>query len=721
MFEVATDQYATIPCVRPRGRLDTVQSASFDQAVRDIATGQRSLVIDFSECSYLSSSGIRVLLRTSRELGLRGGKLAISGFSEDLLLVFQTAGLDKVFNLFGTLTEALAFLEEQELTHSSIVNIYEEELPWKTELLKSTPDTGLQQWEEPVLTDCGSLAIATGYGAFGETLLRDDAREGLFFTLYNCTGLVPDDRDYAPDFRISGDTSQATVFVDRALSVRESPMVKVSVDGGMKIRVADIFQKTSRLSCKGDCFLCAAVCIVRDPERPALSVYFSRDSRHWEGGTFLLQRVTGMQPGENFEQYCRSLLTWDNVEGVMQADVEEMIGNPECWLFYSKGIAEAAGYIPTVTFTGEKLQEAYYSYFTRSLYRDSEKVEIKRLHGGYSASTFYVRSFDDRGRVLRPTVLKIGARPLISREAERCRKYAMPYIFNNSAMVLGTAFHCQMGALRYNFVGIGGEDTELKWLTWYFHNMDVDSLKPLLDKIFLKILKPWYGQPVREKIYPYEDHDPTKTFFPDIFEKAESVLGIDSRVTSFRIDGRPEDFLNPYKFLKEAYPKRRQESLDYFTCVCHGDLNMQNILLDHEMNVYLIDFSETRPRSVVSDFARLEAIFMIESYPMEDERDFLEVLDFLTGFYRNTSSLSGRPDREWTGKLSGIMHRNTSLALKMREYARYAAGEENTFIPYALALLEWVLPIVCYSSATVWQKRLSACVASLLCESLKIE
>jgi len=35
-------------------------------------------------------------------------------------------------------------------------------------------------------------------------------------------------------------------------------------------------------------------------------------------------------------------------------------------------------------------------------------------------------------------------------------------------------------------------------------------------------------------------------------------------------------------------------------------------LLDGEMNVYLIDFSETRPRSVVSDFARLEAIFMIE-------------------------------------------------------------------------------------------------------------
>ncbi len=720
MFEVTRHQYSSVHCIRPCGRLDTVHSASFHQAVRDMTAGLHFLVVDFSECSYLSSSGIRVLLSTSRELGLQGGKLAVAGFSDELFRVFQMAGLESVFNLFHEVSEAVAFIEEQQNALSSDVKVYEEKIPWKTELLKTSPDSVLQQWEEPVLTDYGSLAIATGCGAFGETLLRSDAPGGLFFTLYHCTGLIPDDQNFAPDFRIAGDPLQATVFVDRAMSVREFPMVKISIEDGQKIKISDIFQHTTHLSCGEDCFLCAAVCLTRDTDRPTLSVYLSRDSQTWQGGTFLLQRITDMRPDETFQQYCRSLLTWDNVEGVTAGDISAMLMDPVCWLFYSRGISEAAGYIPKVVCTGETLQEKYYAYLTRSLYRDSEKVEIKRLHGGYSASTFYVKSFDDRGRVLRPTVLKIGARPLISREAERCRIYAMPYILNNSAMVLGTAFHCQMGALRYNFVGIGGEDTELKWLTWYFRNMDVGSLKPLFDKIFLKILKPWYGQPVRERIYPYKDHDPTKTFFPDLIDKAESILGIDARNVSFRIDGRTEDFLNPYRFLKEEYPKRRQESFDYYTCVCHGDLNMQNILLDDKMNVYLIDFSETRPRSVVSDFARLEAIFMIESYPMETERDFLDVLDYLIEFYRNTLSLERKPDREWTGKLPEIMHRNISLTIKMREYAAYAARKEKSFIPYAMALLEWVLPIVCYSGATLWQKRLSACVASFLCESLKI-
>lgn len=307
---------------------------------------------------------------------------------------------------------------------------------------------------------------------------------------------------------------------------------------------------------------------------------------------------------------------------------------------------------------------------------------------------------------------------MIQREAERCKQYAMPYILNNSAIVLGTSYYCSRGALRYNFVGIGGEGSELRWLTHYFHNWPVRDLEPLFDKIFLNILKPWYGQAIDEVIYPYADHDPTKTFFPHVFRQAEEELRIPLQDRYFTIGGTGKNYLNPYRFLKEEYPKRREQGMAYYTSICHGDLNMQNILLDNDMNVYLIDFSETRPRSVVSDFARLEAIFLTESFPMENEEDFQQVLEFLTDFYKKPVFLDKKIQTSWSGRLPGLMHRNMALTLKMREYALVAAKGNKTFTPYALALLEWILPIVCYSSATVWQKRLSACVASLLCQSL---
>jgi len=50
---------------------------------------------------------------------------------------------------------------------------------------------------------------------------------------------------------------------------------------------------------------------------------------------------------------------------------------------------------------------------------------------------------------------------------------------NNSAMVLGTAFLCDTGVSVYNFVGIGGEQTQLKWLTHYFNTWPAEELEPL--------------------------------------------------------------------------------------------------------------------------------------------------------------------------------------------------------------------------------------------------
>nr|HPR31791.1 phosphotransferase [Prolixibacteraceae bacterium] len=327
-------------------------------------------------------------------------------------------------------------------------------------------------------------------------------------------------------------------------------------------------------------------------------------------------------------------------------------------------------------------------------------------------------SYDPEGRKLRPTVLKIAPRDMIEREAERCRNYALPYIFNNSAMVLGAHFFAHTGALRYNFVGIGGEQTQLKWLTHLFESWPVEKLEPVFDKIFKEILKPWYGQSIEDKIALFHDHDPTRTFFPMIEETAENLFSISSDKPELEIKETGEKLLNPFWFLKYEYKRMHHWKFDYFTSVCHGDLNMQNILLDQDLNVHLIDFSETRPRSVVSDFARMEAIFMIEYARVDDPEELKSMMEFAARFY-TSSKLDDLPVNSYTGKYPSEMQRNTALIRKMRQYALESARGNSTLLPYYLALLEWVLPIVCYRSATTAQKRFSIVIAGLLCQKAK--
>jgi serine/threonine protein kinase len=285
--------------------------------------------------------------------------------------------------------------------------------------------------------------------------------------------------------------------------------------------------------------------------------------------------------------------------------------------------------------------------------------------------------------------------------------------------VLGAEFHGDTGALRYNFVGIGGESSQLKWLTDYYHKSDLAFLEPLFDKIFLHILKPWYGQPVSKTIYPFRDHNPTVTFFPHIYKTVGDLFSISADERYLTLPESDTPILNPYWFLKHEYNNRRDWSISYFTSICHGDLNMQNILLDENMNVYLIDFSETKPRSVISDFARLEAIFLIDNAPVENKTDMADYLHFISNFY-SCKLLSEIPEISYSGKHSDKVLKNAALTVKMREYAFTSARGNADLVPYYIALLEWVLPVVCYYSMPELQKRVSLVVSSILCEKILV-
>ena len=284
-------------------------------------------------------------------------------------------------------------------------------------------------------------------------------------------------------------------------------------------------------------------------------------------------------------------------------------------------------------------------------------------------------------------------------------------------MVLGTEFFGNSGALRYNFVGIGGEQTRLRWLTHYFHNWTTEQLEPLFDKIFLQILHPWYGQPIHEVIYPFRDHDPRLTFFPQLCETASDQLSVSPDEKFFKVEQKGQQLVNPYWFLKHEFARRNETTINYYTSICHGDLNMQNILLDEDMNVYLIDFSETKPRSVISDFARLEAIFMVDNAPLDDEKETEAYLKFICSFY-DTVRLDQKPVTSYMGDHSERVSKNVALTYKMREYAFKSVGQNTDPVPYCMALLEWIMPVVCYSSATFEHKRLSMIVSGLICKAI---
>jgi len=741
MFEITLHTEQSILCIAPEGRLDTVNCTQFELAVRPHAEKESYLIFDLSKCNYLSSSGIRVILSAAKKLKSKGGALSIAGITPEVYQVLEMAGLHRIFLFSADCKAAAEEINRNKQKESNCIEWVDGEFRFQFTAADNKSEPALI-WNNQGIAGYNELGFSVGTGVTAEAWKERVKTNDVFITTGNCAGFISGNG--SSDFRIPFNPSQAGVLVNQALSFGPNPdgfvrlVQPASITTG---QLADSIYKL-RLRIKNNqpevlamvsadfnsTLPSVTVCILLDDlligklnqrgiDKLPVSTPLTGNGLSLWGAKFELEALKNPSENPSLTTFLQEALTLENILDVKPIDPSAELFNPLTWLFVANRFESALTRRIMLDVPEEGFSEPYKAFLARRLYADSVRVSIKALHGGYSAQTFQVNSFDKEGRKLRPTVLKIANRAMITREAERCQKYSLPYILNNSAMVLGTEFFGDFGALCYNFVGIGGEQTQLKWLTNYYDEWPVEKLEPIFDKTFLQILNPWYGQPVREAIHPFKDHDPTLTFFSTLCETAEKEMSVSSDQPSFYVEEMDRTLINPYWFLKRQYPKRCDEVIDYLTAICHGDLNMQNILLDQTMNVYLIDFSETKPRSVISDFARLEAIFMVERAPLNNEEEIKSMIEFATRFY-GIDRLDQLPENSYRGSGAEMVKKSVAITLKMREYANRSSVGNTNLVPYYFAMLEWVLPIVCFYSSSPAHKRFSMIVAALLCEKV---
>lgn len=738
MFEIKKISTQLTFYFKLNGRLDTKTSSIFDTYIKPYLKSEKFIILDFTSCNYLSSSGIRSLLIAEKTLQKVKGHVLICNLPFQVFQVLEMSGLNNVFEIFENREAALQTYHtlNQQINNEEIVEIDNYTFKLNTVENKNEP---LLIWNNQGIASYKELGFSIGVGSPAESLNDVATSSGIFITSPICGGFLPFNSLILPDFKIPQDTSTCGILVDWAMSFGASASAKLNLAKPTNIRndellntlinhslgtnlhgviITDFDSNTPNISIIG--ILKEGHKQLKNKKLPHNTFIEIKNNKKICGAKFILDHLPKSSDEFSLNQLIHEVLTFENILDVQHIDLSSTLTSPALWLFTSDKKYDASNSRLVINYPDEIKLNIYEEFLIRRLYVDSSRIKIKPLHGGFSAQTFQVESYDTEGRKLRPTVLKIADRDIIKREAQRCQKYAMPYILNNSAIVLGTEFHATIGSLRYNFVGIGGERNQLKWLTHYFKNWSIEKLEPLFDKIFLQILNPWYGQPVQGKIYPFKDHDPTLSFFPNLCETAEQLFSISADEHSIVLSENRRKIGNPYWLLKHKYAAYREYAINYPSSICHGDLNMQNILLDQDMNVYLIDFSETKPRSIVSDFARLEAIFMIENSPMETDEDLKLMIDFVLDFY-NKSQLDQLPENNYKGIHTSEISKNVALIQKMRNYALTCSSNNQNILPYYMALLEWVLPVVCYSSASENQKRLSMVIAGVLCDQVMLE
>ena len=87
-----------VAVLKTAGRLDTTTAPEFEAVIDQSVEGIKELVLDFSGLEYVSSAGLRVILKAQKLMNARGSMKLIN-VNETIMEVFDITGFADILNI----------------------------------------------------------------------------------------------------------------------------------------------------------------------------------------------------------------------------------------------------------------------------------------------------------------------------------------------------------------------------------------------------------------------------------------------------------------------------------------------------------------------------------------------------------------------------------------------------------------------------------------------
>jgi anti-anti-sigma factor len=193
-----------------RGRLDGYWADHLSQSLADvIREGARNLRLNLSEVSYLSSAGIRVLVRAHKQLSAIQGSFSVSEPSEAVRSIIQLTGLMDLLTpavtpgLKPAPSGSAQILEKENVRFEGINLTSEAQLSCR--VIGDPARLLRDRFREEA---CRSVAFSNssfglGLGAFGNSFTECAGRFGEFLAVSGAAACLPADGTNVPDYMLA--------------------------------------------------------------------------------------------------------------------------------------------------------------------------------------------------------------------------------------------------------------------------------------------------------------------------------------------------------------------------------------------------------------------------------------------------------------------------------------------------------------------------------------
>jgi hypothetical protein len=247
------------------------------------------------------------------------------------------------------------------------------------------------------------------------------------------------------------------------------------------------------------------------------------------------------------------------------------------------------------------------------LYRDSSRVEFKRLSGGFSGSwVFRVASWDLMNQEQSPSILKVGSRSSITHERTNFER--VEDVLGLNAPNIRAWCECKdRSGIKFAYASMALVDDDGTYETPSFKSLYVDSLQDhrvtidhicqVLNKTFRLVLGKFYKAAAIEHINLFTAYDFNGKGWalrtggsdnPDaVMKRAKKLLPNNKDSTYDQLTfGADFTITNVSTFLRDVLPKVKVSylaKLHSLVSFQHGDLNGRNVSLHFKFSLHFTD------------------------------------------------------------------------------------------------------------------------------------
>lgn len=112
-MQISEETHDDVQIYKLSGRLDSNTSPDFEKVLSEaLEKGSRKMIADFKDLDYISSAGLRVILKTTKALKRNEGTFVLCDMKDYVKEVFEISGFDTFLPIVADMDAALGLAQK---------------------------------------------------------------------------------------------------------------------------------------------------------------------------------------------------------------------------------------------------------------------------------------------------------------------------------------------------------------------------------------------------------------------------------------------------------------------------------------------------------------------------------------------------------------------------------------------------------------------------------